>query len=106
MRAFCWLSAVVFLALPRVAESASMRCGQTIISDGDSRFVVLSRCGEPAMKEARTVVVREKLDPRNERLVEKLIEEWTYNFGPYRLIQIVVLENGTVVDVKSGGYGY
>jgi hypothetical protein len=33
-------------------------------------------------------------------------EVWTYNFGPNRFQQLVVLENGRVTRVDSGGYGY
>jgi hypothetical protein len=40
-----------------------------------------------------------------EHVVYKTIDEWTYNFGPHRLMQVVVFENGVLVDVKSAGYG-
>ena len=35
-----------------------------------------------------------------------MVEDWTYNFGPYQLMRQVRLENGFVVDVKNLGYGY
>jgi hypothetical protein len=105
VHAFHWLNVAMVLALPLIAESASMKCGQSLIANGDSKFVVRSRCGDPAAKETRTVVVREKSDSKHELLVEKRIEEWTYNFGSNQLLQIVTFENGIVVDVKSAGYG-
>jgi hypothetical protein len=37
--------------------------------------------------------------------VEVTIEEWTYDLGETSFIRYVILENGTVVDVKTGDYG-
>jgi len=44
-------------------------------------------------------------DTSTKHVVHKTFEEWTYNFGPRRLMQVVVFENGRLVDVKSAGYG-
>ena len=38
--------------------------------------------------------------------VEVIVEEWTYNFGPRKLMRIIRFENGLVADVKELGYGY
>jgi hypothetical protein len=38
--------------------------------------------------------------------VEIVIEEWTYNFGPRRLMQLVRFENGFVADMDQLGYGF
>jgi len=37
--------------------------------------------------------------------VQKTFEKWAYNFSPNRLMQVVVFENGKLIDVKSAGYG-
>lgn len=37
---------------------------------------------------------------------EVLIEEWTYNLGSHRLMRLVRLENGIVIDIRHLGYGY
>jgi len=34
------------------------------------------------------------------------VEEWTYNFGPQRFLQIYRFENGEVVEMKFGDYGF
>ncbi len=39
-------------------------------------------------------------------VVEVLIEEWTYNFGPHKLMRIVRFENGLVAEIDHLGYGY
>ncbi|MEA3303304.1 MAG: DUF2845 domain-containing protein [Pseudomonadota bacterium] len=33
-------------------------------------------------------------------------EEWTYNFGPHRLMQQLNFKNGVLESIKSLGYGY
>jgi hypothetical protein len=37
---------------------------------------------------------------------EVLIEQWTYNLGPRKLMRSIRLENGIVRDVDHLGYGY
>ena len=111
-----WLAALSlsFLTLlPSSADAATLRCGNQLVADGASKSDVLLKCGEPMAKESRTESVGDKLKQRGEdgtsttteKTVIKTIEEWTYNFGPNRLIQVVVFENGKLVDVRSGGYG-
>lgn len=39
------------------------------------------------------------------RSVTREYEEWTYNFGPRRFMQVVTFENGRLIDVQSAGYG-
>ena len=104
------LAAVVFL--PVRSEAATLRCGNQLASDGASPSEVRSRCGEPTAKDSRQEVVHERTATRNEegasrteRTVVKTIDEWTYDFGPHRLIQVAVFENGRLIDVRSGGYG-
>jgi len=100
------------LLLPGSADAATLRCGNQLVADGASRSDVLLKCGEPMAKESRSEAVSDKLKQRGEdttttteKTVIKTIDEWTYNFGPNRLIQVVVFENGKLVDVRSGGYG-
>lgn len=45
----------------------SMRCGSNMVSTGDTKSEVISRCGEPASKEVMPGKYWTK-------------EEWTYNF--------------------------
>ena len=33
-------------------------------------------------------------------------ELWTYDFGPLALVRRALLEEGRVVRVETGGYGY
>ncbi|MFP2923971.1 DUF2845 domain-containing protein [Pyxidicoccus sp. 3LG] len=106
-----WMVAVLpVLWFPDVGQAASLRCGNALVSDGASKSEVVSKCGEPTAKESRTeseeVKTREQgSDTSTKHVVHKTFEEWTYNFGANRLVQVVVFENGKLVEVKSAGYG-
>ena len=38
--------------------------------------------------------------------VQVNIDEWFYNFGPNQFIQIFKFENGKLVTIENGNYGY
>lgn len=117
---------MVSLAQPALA----LRCQSRIISEGDPQAKVLRFCGEPTAVQQRViyragipggwvnrgVVVRsgqseirvasEELLIHQRSVVEVLVEEWTYNLGPRKLMRVVQFENGVVKDVRRLGYGY
>ena len=110
------------------ARATSLRCGVRLITEGDYKARVLAECGEPdhveVWEEERVYGFRNhpsyygnydnyeyrRSDERYGRpyRIKKLviIEEWTYNHGPGRFIDHLRLENGIVVDITSGDYGY
>jgi hypothetical protein len=118
---------LLLYSLPHLQSSADgLWCGNALITEGTSRFEVLARCGEPDYKIAR-FEKRIKRDYyrdlfmaerwrwyREEELYrepylaveEVLIEEWTYNLGPTRFIRYLIFENGKLVDIKTGDYGF
>lgn len=97
------------LSFPLAAQAASLRCGADLVSDGASKADVLVKCGEPMAKDSRSETEETKQRGADgeftKRTVHKTIEEWTYNFGPNRFMQVVVFENGKLIDVRSTGYG-
>jgi hypothetical protein len=110
------------------ARISSLRCGVRLITEGDHKAKVLAECGKPDYVEVREEerVYRFSRHPsyygyydnyeyergdygygapyRIKELV--IIEEWTYNHGPSRFMDHLILENGVVVDITSGDYGY
>ncbi|NMO17069.1 DUF2845 domain-containing protein [Pyxidicoccus fallax] len=108
MRSLMLAVAVALMWVPGAVQAASLRCGSALVSDGASKSDVIAKCGEPIAKESRSESEETKMrdgDTSTKRVVQKTFEEWTYNFGPNRLMQVVVFENGKLIDVKSGGYG-
>jgi hypothetical protein len=118
------------LSIPVLTDArvSSLRCGARLITEGDYKDRVLAECGQPdyveVWEEERIYGFRHhpsyygnydnyEYGPPDHRYgtpyrVKKLviIEEWTYNHGPGRFLNHLRLENGIVVDIASGDYGY
>lgn len=80
------------------------------VREGDSRDQVAATWGEPtqvteSMVE-RAVIQRVSADLAQRASVRVRVERWVYNFGPLRLMQGVVIEDGRVIEVASLGMGY
>jgi hypothetical protein len=110
------------------AAASSLRCGLRLITVGDYKDRVLAECGEPdavqVWEEERVYGYQhhpglygvyedyEYVRPKNRlgspyrirQLV--VVEEWTYNHGPTRFLNHLILENGIVRSITSGDYGY
>ena len=111
---------VLLLAEPAFA----LRCGNRVISDGDPMIKVKKYCGEPDAVQTRSIVrtglprsrtrvddpdappLDDELLVRDRSYVEVLVEDWTYNFGPNKLMRLIRFENGVVRDIEQLGYGF
>ena len=100
-------SAAVALALAAafaLPAEAAMHCGQRIVSRGDSAAKVLRFCGKPETVERRRAeriytTQRGVLLPG---FVEEVwVEDWTYNFGPNKLMRLVRVEDGIVTNIRT-----
>lgn len=78
--------------------TADFGCERSIISVGDSKKEVLTKCGKPTSRET---IRRKQRGAKGNQSVEK----WTYNLGPSRLMRFYRFENGKVAAVETGGYG-
>lgn len=87
------------------------RCNETAFHEGDAVYDVLTRCGEPAFREVRLDVrtlVSPELGPGvvEARSVTVAVEVWTYDFGPATFVRHLTFEDGRLVRVETGSYGY
>lgn len=126
-RRAAWLllsTAVLLVAEPAMA----FRCKGKLVLEGDPQAKVLKFCGEPVSIQQHTIyrsgiprrvidrhvtaggtefdLSREELLIHDRSVVEVLVEEWTYNLGPHRLMRVVRFENGLVTEITHIGYGY
>ncbi len=81
-------------ALAPPAARAGMRCEGALIEEGDSMARVLLECGEP--------LLRQTIALDNTSTTEGVVEQWTYDLGPGRFLQIVTFEGGQVLSIESG----
>lgn len=88
----------------------ALRCGTRLISEGDHVSKLLRYCGEPQTVDTRSIRrgaignVGGVIFPGFYEDV--LVEEWTYNFGPRKLMRLVRIENGIVAEIDHLGYGF
>jgi hypothetical protein len=98
------------LGLLLASPAHALRCGQRLIAAGDHASRVLRFCGEPLAIEssyAQRLYVGDKATAFFPyAFADVRIDEWTYNFGPQRLMRVVRIENGIVTDIRSIGYGF
>ncbi|MHC1744950.1 MAG: DUF2845 domain-containing protein [Syntrophobacteraceae bacterium] len=102
--------------------SRTFRCGTRLVHLGDSKGEVLSKCGSPswddgwyedrveALAGARPYYNR-PADPLGTRIplysvLRVWVDEWTYNLGPSQFMRTLRFENGRLVNVETGDYGY
>lgn len=87
-----------------------MRCGTRLISPGDHETRLLEFCGEPMAIESRYGRRLYRGDAHRGFIPgffeEVVIEDWTYNFGPTRLMRVVRIEGGYVAEITQLGYGF
>ncbi|HMU66771.1 MAG TPA: DUF2845 domain-containing protein [Cellvibrionaceae bacterium] len=107
----------------------ALRCGSDVIDEGMRKIEVEQKCGPPASKDSRIEYrtvrkhrsvrddysgyndlyeLRQRRDRQSEEEVETVqvvIEEWVYNFGSTRFMQLLIFEDGRLKEIKDMGYG-
>jgi hypothetical protein len=85
-----------------------------VVSERDAKIEVVQKCGDPVSVEAWTAYESIRRSSgrhqhptvQDEIVVPIAVEEWTYNFGPHRLMHVLRFENGYLVNIRTLGYGY
>ena len=104
------VAGLIVLGLTTASNAYAMRCGTRLIARGDHISKVLRYCGEPDFAQSRAAR-RAYYSPYGHVLYrglfeDVLIQEWTFNLGPHKLMRVVTIENGIVRKVRHLGYGY
>ncbi len=118
-RISCLLMVILLLAATSVVTASDFNCGAKIVTVRDRKSDVLRKCGEPSYVEVwEEVRIKRDLgfrlsetevaSDRSPLLVKELVtvEEWEYNFGPSRFIRYLRFENGRLIRITEGDYGY
>lgn len=90
---------------PSRGTDDTCRHGQ-LLKTGETVAEVELKCGPPADRESRADVIVDTYGTSTSLRREIAIDEWMYNFGPDYFILYLRFENGRLVDIDSGGYGY
>ena len=90
-----------------VTHSAyAFRCSGGLISTGDSKLVLLKKCGEPSWIDRYAESTVEQPDTDFEHSITRINERWIYNLGPTQFIRIITLRDGRVAHIETGGRGF
>jgi hypothetical protein len=85
-------------------------CDPAALAEGKLTLEILSRCGEPAVKDEWEEEIAAVRPADGESLlvsaVYRTVAVWTYDFGPNQLLRFVRIEDGKVTRVETGSYGY
>ena len=104
------LAFLVILALS-MGEAYALRCGNKLVSEGDTKIELLQKCGEPTYithRKERFPIRFYDYHLNDHRLSYEIVyvEEWIYNFGPNRFMQSIIFRDGRISKIESLGYGY
>jgi hypothetical protein len=115
----CILMVSLLLTAPFDVMASDFSCGSKMISIGDYQYDVLNKCGEPSHVEVwEKMRIKRDFGPRLletemagdqwSLFVKELVkvEEWEYNLGPTRFIRYLRFENGRLIRITEGDYGY
>jgi len=107
--ASCLLLSVLLLG--GIAPAHALRCGNYLVTEGDSSARLRQVCGAPTQLEQvdERVPVSRYDRVRDIYYTDYVLEPyeiWTYNFGPRRFMMRIQVRQGKVTDIQSLGYGY
>lgn len=92
---------VIALAAMVAAPSAhAFRCGTELVQEGDRKFDVIEKCGEPDFRDRRAGTWLRGFGPVG------VTETWYYNRGPSRLLRILTFRRGRLRSIETGGRGF
>lgn len=116
---------LIGLSIPKSVQALAFRCNTYVIDAGMHKAEIMQKCGNPMTRDQR--VERRRLGVRQsnvnpqfastmspqiarhgveyEREIEIQIEEWVYNFGPQRFMQLLVFEEGRLKSIQDLSYG-
>ena len=106
IRLFMSAAFLVCSALVAANPALALRCSNNIVDVGDSKIEVLAKCGEPTLKEEVGEDITRERDSRESKIAKRYVEKWTYNFGSTRLIYVLTIRDGRVIDISTEDKGF
>ncbi|WP_065232808.1 DUF2845 domain-containing protein [Legionella birminghamensis] len=96
------LLASVLIPLILVDQGFAMRCKQSLVLEGDSKYIVERKCGPPLAKDIyqdSSLLVNSFNIPYG--LASDVYEVWTYQQSPNEFLYEVLFQNGRVVAISA-----
>jgi hypothetical protein len=81
-----------------IAEADSFRCGRKVVRSGDAQSTVLSACGQPQHKDTAQEAIWTGASQKTVR-----VQRWYYKSSSRKLERVVLIYQGKVIAVQTGG---
>jgi len=91
MRDATFVSCAVLLCTP--TAWAQLRCGNTLVHEGERPAQVLLKCGEPLVREYHYECVPFEM-------VCPGVEKWTYDLGPQKMLRLLTFRGGRLREIE------
>jgi hypothetical protein len=102
----CGVLLIVAGAGRAASASDTLRCGNRLVSIGDNKAEVLIKCGAPAWKDDWTERHIININTPGELRVSVDRERWIYDLGHNSFLRFLLFENGRLVKISTGDYGF
>lgn len=88
------------------ADAGCIRCGiDKLACEGDSKFSVISQCGEPTYSEDIGTDTYGAARRGNVDIAERKIEKLYYDCGNSDFVKILTIRNGKIASITDGERG-
>ena len=89
------------------SEAFAFRCGNGLVSIGDTKARVIMECGKPTYKERVGAKSQYAVDQGQSRgrKSSRSVEQWSYNCGEGDFIYVLTFEGGRLVKEDTNGHG-
>jgi hypothetical protein len=102
------VTAVLFGQLMMAGMALAGSCKDADIATGDPISEVAGKCGEPMLREERTVKVEETVKDKkgsHTTTTTTTINVLVFSSGPTEQMQMLRFENGKLAEIRNIGYG-
>gem|GEM_PF-645957 len=99
----------LFLFDVAVSEASCIRCvsgGLDMVCDGESKFVLIDKCGQPDFSEEVAEETRGSLWKGDVNIITEKVELLYYNCGDGAFIKVIRIKGGRIVSMKDADRGY
>ena len=107
----CFLVSLLFVAIILMSvDCYAFRCGNDIVSKGDSSAAVTSKCGKPDWQETIKTETKGTYSGGGSKVgkyseVTEKVEKWYYNCGQFDFIYVLTIKAGQLVKIETAGRG-
>jgi hypothetical protein len=104
MRVSVGLGLLALLTLVSATDSyaAGMYCGNDLVTEGMTKLEVLSKCGEPNLKDVDSVNTAGSAVRGAFRATTSAVEVWQYNCGAGRFNKSLYFDGGKLAKIEDG----